>query len=123
MAEVLYEPAFASGDRKTCSNCGLFVRSEPTTCAIHGPVVAVRWDAICGYHVPGVPMSPDAARAIRVDPVSPALSGLESVRGGTSCDRCVYYQDARGETGTCIAVDKKPRVAARACCSRWVALR
>jgi len=120
MAEVLFEPPFASGDRKVCWNCGLFVSSEPTTCAIHGDV-PVRWDAICGYHVPGAAMTPRAARALHIEPVSPSLSGLAHVLGGTSCDRCVYYQAVGAHDGTCIAVDKKPLVAARACCSRWVA--
>jgi hypothetical protein len=125
MAEVLYEPPFANGDRKVCANCGLYVAtrdSSSSTCVIHGSV-AVRWDAICGYHVPGEPMTEATARGVHVRPVLPALSGLERVIGGTSCDRCAHYQRRSDMDGTCVALHRAPVVAARGCCTRWVAAR
>jgi len=117
-AEVLFEPPFANGSRKACMNCGLFVESQPTTCVIHGEL-QVAWDAICGYHVAGRPMSPRTARELDFAVIAPALSGLERVPGGTSCDICAHYRRIDRESGTCVAVYQEPVVAARACCSRW----
>jgi len=118
LADVLYAKPSPDGSRKQCANCMMWM-PEGRQCAIMASSYLVPGDAICGYHVFGVPK--DHERAAGMVPIDPAMSGFEQVRGGTSCDNCAQY-DSKGST--CHAVvgadgSGNARVAARGCCTRW----
>lgn len=112
---VLYASPNKDGERKNCSNCMFF--SAGAAAALTGKnncqvlPVRVKPDQVCGYHVP-----PEKA--------DPELAGLETVKGGTSCNRCRYYE-GDDTWGHCHAVndesDDPAEVDALGCCGRWEA--
>ena len=114
---VLYAGPNKDGERKNCANCMFF--SQGPASALLGSKsncqvlpVRVKPDQVCGYHVP-----PEKA--------DPELAGLETVKGGTSCDLCRFYDPETDTSGHCNAVegdDGGPAaVEARGCCGRWEA--
>ena len=120
---VLYSGPNPDGTRKMCLNCMMYAAND-RTCNIHAPNVEVAPMAICGYHVYGYPME-ERMEHPGIVYVDPALSGLEVIPGGTSCDICIYYAPTSREKGLCHAVAKEkdglpPQpVEALGCCSRW----
>lgn len=123
--EVLYVHPNPNGTRKMCQNCVLWMPQQ-TQCFIHDSDVAVPEDAICGYHVFGKPIEGETPLSREnMDPVSPELSGLERIPGGTSCDLCRYYEPQGGTQGVCHAVrgfepeEETAVVEALGCCTRW----
>lgn len=113
---VLYAAPGPGGARKKCGNCMMFVREG--SCAIHERRVPVSTEHVCGYHVHGQPMDKWMDHP-GIVPVKPETSGLERIRGGTSCDTCRYYSSR-----LCLAVaglsGKPPaKVHPRGCCARW----
>lgn len=127
LAEVLYSPPNPNGTRKACMNCVLWFASDEN-CLIHDMDVVAPADAICGYHVFGSPMPGAYVQHPGMMPVTPELSGLIQVTGGTSCDRCHWYRKRSGTEGTCVAVreldgesDTDALVSGLGCCTRWEA--
>lgn len=121
-AHVLYARPNPDSSRKQCANCILW-QSAGEQCQIHDADVMAPADAVCGYHVFGQPDG--ALNRTNMDPVPPELSGLEQVPGGSSCDRCVFF-DAQGTTqGICMALndpdvpEAHPVVEALGCCCRF----
>jgi hypothetical protein len=115
-AGVLYAPPNKDDSRKSCGNC--FMWSGDKRCLIHDRDLEVSADSVCGYHVFGKPLKKWVDRGIQA--LDPALTGLEKVPGGTSCDLCMWF-----EKGLCLAVrgpDGNPaKVQAKGCCARWEA--
>lgn len=103
---VLYAAPNKDGERKSCSNCEFL---EKGFCEVLG--MDVDDDDICGYHVPSGEYA------------DPEVSGYGRVKGGTSCDRCRFYQAKDKEKGLCMAVvdeDNEPaKVEGMGCCARW----
>lgn len=119
--QALYARPNPDGTRKMCRNCVLWLSMGE--CAIHDADVVATPNTICGYHVYG---RPDAGLTREsLDPVPPELSGLEQVRGGTSCDTCTYYKPQGATGGTCGLVrdpqdpDLDFPVEALGCCNFW----
>jgi intein/homing endonuclease len=86
----------------------------------------------CGYHVFGKSHKGRMFKDdnVEIQPVDPKTSGLETVKGGTSCDICEYYKKINEEKGTCRvvqqdaggkAIGKLEVVDAFGCCARWEA--
>lgn len=98
--------------------------SADERCSIHPKSLKVPAQAICGYHVFGVPMETRVEHP-GMDPVDPALSGFaEDVGEGTYCGSCIYYEPTSEKEGNCWAVASKDRhppqeVAFMGCCARW----
>jgi hypothetical protein len=119
-AEVLYVLPLPSEDRKNCQNCALFVKSG--SCNIHKPQIQVSPESICGYWVGGEPT--EKRWETKVDYVEPEYSGLEHIKGGTSCSNCHWFEPKDRGEGKCRAVlDPKSKkhlhVLGKSCCSRW----
>jgi hypothetical protein len=121
LAGVLYARPNPDQSRKCCANCFMWVTDE--SCVIHERGINIPGDAVCGYHVFGEPRDPVQVEDQGIKPVSPGLSGLIRVPGGTSCDICLFYEPVDLEAGRCYAVnapDGTPaRVEAKGCCARW----
>lgn len=102
---VLYAGPNENGERKMCENCQFF-DDEDGDCEVLG--ITVTPDQICGYHVESGNYA------------DPELAGLETVKGGTSCSRCRYFDEG---TSTCEAVEGEDggtaAVEAMGCCGRW----
>lgn len=110
---VLYAPPNPDGSTKSCKNCYLW--KKPNRCAIHGPKVLTTAQHICGYHLFGDPSR--SAGMVAVEPISPKLSGLERVPGGTTCGSCRYFT---GSHCRAVQVNGAPaKVQALGCCARW----
>jgi hypothetical protein len=127
LANALYTPPNPDGTRKQCQNCVMWVASDQQ-CFIHDADVVVPPDAVCGYHVYGTPQPgglPGELVRENLQPVTPELSGLIQVPGGTSCDTCHYYTPAGRLSGLCQALhdpetpEEPAAVAALGCCARW----
>lgn len=119
---VLYANPNPDGSQKSCRNCFMWVAGE-NRCIIHPPEVEVMPAHICGYHVFGMPLE-RWAEIPGLDPVDPALSGLELVGEGTVCGTCVYYEPTGRGKGLCYGVagvDRYPPqpVQLMGCCARW----
>jgi hypothetical protein len=121
-SDVLYCHPNPDGQRKTCGNCGLWAEMD-NRCLLMGTEVEVTSDMVCGYHVDGEPVL-YATTLGGQKMVEPELAGLiRAPEGGTSCDRCRYYDPRTDDTGLCrgVYVEGKPApVEARGCCARWV---
>jgi len=109
--QVLYAKPNPDGTRKQCANCPMW-NSKHKLCSIHSKEQTVTADMICGYHVFGKPVDkhPNAG----IDPVAAEGSGLEAVKGGTSCDLCSWYHERH-----CGLL--RSHVHPKACCSAWEA--
>lgn len=110
-----------------CQNCALWLQSDQQ-CYIHSPDVVAAPEAVCGYHVFGRPYpggyGEDWWEGRNIMFVTPELSGLETVPGGTSCDICIHYSPTNDSQGTCQAVtDPETGTSATVeplgCCTRW----
>jgi hypothetical protein len=113
---VLYAEPNHNGERKTCGNCKLAVNSAAgmmagtpvSRCTILPSRISP--EMVCGYHVPQ-------------EGADPELAGLETTPGGTSCDKCRFYQPGTDQEGTCEAVEGEDggpaHVQAMGCCARW----
>ena len=105
---VLYAGPNKNGERKSCGNCEFL---EGSFCEVLG--MDVEDDQICGYHVP------------KGEYADPDTSGFGTVKGGTSCDRCKFYQAKDDEKGLCMGVvdeeGEPQQVEAMGCCARWEA--
>lgn len=118
---VLYAGPNGNGERKSCSNCMFFSQGSSPAGALLGTKatncqvlpVRVTPDQVCGYHVPAG------------EKADPDLAGLEKVPGGTSCDRCRYYNPETDTSGHCEAVEGEDggpaAVEGLGCCGRWEA--
>lgn len=120
LPQVLYVPPLPDKARKNCSNCCMFVTSG--SCQLHGPKTKISPQAVCGYWVGGKPRP--QRLLVDVDYVNPSLSGLDIVKGGTSCDTCKWFEAAQPGKGTCHGVRNESgsglaSVEARGCCARW----
>lgn len=119
---VLYAEPNADGRRKACSNCAFWATSQQ--CSIHKETVYISAQAVCGYHVTGTP-SDVRAEIPGLEPVEPQFSGLVTVPGGTSCDRCKWYDPELDvdDRGFCRAVNTPEGMPAPVqslgCCARW----
>jgi len=114
---ILYAPPNPDGSRKQCGNCIMW--SKDNKCTIHSADVEVTENSICGYHVFGNPM-PERMEHEGMMPVTPALSGLEVIQGGTSCDICMYHFPDEGKCLGAVGADGKLLdVEPKGCCSRW----
>lgn len=107
---VLYANPNSNGERKLCSNCRFFHREsrEKSKCDILP--VPVTGEMVCGYHIE------------KGKTAEPSLSGLTTVPGGTSCDRCRFYEAESKKAGIChaVEVDGEPaEVKALGCCARF----
>jgi len=114
-AEALYVEPTARKEGRSCRNCVMWSRTDQ--CLIHEPSLHISGDYVCGYHSPGEPMEalPDRKREY----VSPGLSGLVLVPGGTYCGVCRW-----AENGKCRALQEHGEPAAieeYSCCARWAA--
>ena len=121
--QVLYSPPNPDGSVKMCQNCILWCASDEN-CVIHNPDVVAPADAVCGYHVYGEPIPGAYVMHNGIQYVTPELSGLVQVEGGTSCQRCRYYNATSSTEGTCAAVrydhtEADAPVQALGCCTRW----
>lgn len=119
---VLFAYPNPDGSRKACANCLMWVRTQ--TCMVHEPTLAVPMNAVCGYHIYGEPHLEREHDHKKVQFLDPELSGLEQVPGGTSCDRCKWYEPQMPNQGLCNAVlenesNSPALVEALACCARW----
>jgi len=119
---VLYQRPNMDGSRKSCGNCMMWV--ETSQCVIHDPELEIDASYTCGYYVFGDPHTGDWADQRHIQYVTPELSGLEQVPGGTSCDICVHYTKSGPIEGSCDAVrdpdiDGFARVDALGCCAAW----
>ena len=115
---VLYAAPDRDGARKACGNCR-HASADVTACSVVDAPISPTM--VCGYHVEAGTKSP------------PDLAGLEAVPGGTSCNRCRFFQDLFvspppakpiAGVGACLAVagpsgDPPVLVSARGCCARW----
>lgn len=100
---VLYAPPNANGQRKACANCMLKDNAQATICKIVRGKISP--EMVCGYHV-----AEGGVKAVD--------AGLETVQGGTSCDRCKYFDD--GECEAVLGNDgNHAKVNAKGCCARW----
>lgn len=106
LSQTLYAPPNPDHSRKQCLNCIFWLggRGPMGTeggdgatggreeCFIHDADVIVLPDMVCGYHVFGVSLG-GSVGAFRenMQPVTPELSGLEQVKGGSSCDSCRHF--------------------------------
>lgn len=127
---VLYAHPNPNGSRKTCNNCMMFISAEKQ-CEIHNVNIVVTKDHVCGYHVYGKthPKRMHQPDGVHLDAVDPKHSGLDIVKGGTSCDNCEYYKNPKNGKGTCIVVQegmgaegstgKLAIVEGKGCCARW----
>ena len=123
LGQVLYTPPNPDGSIKYCQNCILWCSSDEN-CVIHNPDVVAPADAVCGYHVFGEPNPGAYVMHNGIQYVTPELSGLVQVVGGTSCSRCRYYNARTTTSGRCSAVrydatDVDAPVEALGCCARW----
>lgn len=102
---VLYAGPNEDGERKMCENCQFYGDGD---CEVLG--IDVDDDQICGYHVESGNYA------------DPELAGLETVKGGTSCNRCRYFDEG---SSTCEAVEGEDggpaSVDPMGCCGRWEA--
>lgn len=105
---VLYAGPNQDGQRKMCDNCEFFENGD---CEVLG--IGVKPDQICGYHVESGNYA------------DPKEAGLETVEGGTSCDRCKFYAPTDKGSGMCLGTadenGRSPEVEAMGCCGRWEA--
>lgn len=105
---VLYAAPNEDGERKTCGNCEFL---DDGDCEVLG--IEVEDDQICGYHIESGTYA------------DPKVSGFGTVKGGTSCDICRFYEATTADGGNCAAVvdeDGDPaKVEAMGCCARWEA--
>ncbi len=119
-SQVLYAQPNTNNTRKQCGNCFMWI-SASNGCVIHDPHVEVIGDDICGYHVAGTPLMARPQQPIEF--VSPLMSGLENVPGGSSCDVCRNYEPSGKDVGTCRAVRDEVGadavVGAKGCCAAW----
>lgn len=120
---VLYAKPNPDGSRKMCANCAFWVHTNQ--CGLHEEDREVTGDSVCGYHVPGTP-SPSWISYPGLVPLLPELSGLERVPGGSSCNRCRYFDPDQAqplELGRCRAVLSESGdalvVEGLACCARY----
>ena len=108
---VLYAQPNPDGSNKSCGNCPLW-RADAERCLIHEASQLVTADMVCGYHFYGQPLADLPAGAELIDPIPAKLTGLETVKGGTSCDSCLWY--AAGSCGLL-----RERVHPKGCCAAW----
>lgn len=115
-AEALY--VGPAGGRKGCHNCVLWLKITER-CSIHKPDIRVESDHVCGYWIGGIPHT-EKSPLTQVMFVTPELSGLMKVPGGTSCNRCRW--STRESTCQALQEGGKPaQIQALGCCSRWTA--
>lgn len=115
--DVLFAPANADGSRKNCRNCALWFEADEL-CLVHGDQRVVG-DMVCGYHVFGQPQV-YAASVIHPPGMDPALTGLELIPGGTSCDLCEYSGGGKCRAVADPRTGQPPwRVEPLDCCARW----
>jgi hypothetical protein len=120
---VIYSKPNPDGSRKMCMNCMMWSYQDEK-CSIHRANLNVPPEAICGYHVFGEPMEKRMPHK-GMDPVDEALSGFDVVRGGTSCDICIYFEPTALGKGVCHAVAQEKTglppqpVQPLGCCARW----
>ncbi len=124
LAEVLYAPPNPDGSRKACANCTFWVPSGE--CDIHAPGTVVPGYAVCGYHVYGKPLPARIPRD-NIEYCTPALSGLMTLPGGSSCARCRWFAESspvQADAGACLAVDDvggaPASVESNGCCARFM---
>jgi len=118
---VLYAQPNPDGSRKNCKNCFSYVLTR--SCKVHAPELVIPPDGICGYHIFGTPHRERGKEYPGLQYLDPTMSGLEQVPGGTSCDRCRYYEEMSPQDGLCMAVQTNGApavVQALGCCARWV---
>src|SRR5512144_1240034 len=95
---VLYAEPNSDGERKACSNCRFATTSPARLMLGHGVnlcdilPVPIKPSMVCGYHIESGTQA------------DPKLAGLETVKGGTSCDRCRFYEPDSDTKGHCMAV-------------------
>lgn len=112
-SEALYVGPNPDGSRKSCANCMMWSRDN--RCTIHAADLKITGDMVCGYHVYGDPLDKRIDH-LGLDAVTPKESGLiVAPKGGTSCDNCYFFTAAQH----CAALDGKPKVHPKGCCSRW----
>jgi hypothetical protein len=121
-SDVLYAHPNKDGTRKQCANCALWAEMD-NRCLLMGAEIEVQSDQVCGYHVNGDPvLYVTTLGGFKL--VEPDLAGLMlAPEGGTSCDRCRYYDPRTDDAGLCRGVfsEGKPApVEALGCCARWV---
>lgn len=121
-SDVLYCGPNRDGTRKQCANCGLWAEMDER-CLLMGTEIEVRGTMVCGYHANGTPVlyATTLGGQVMVEPTTAGL--IEGPEGGTSCDRCRYYDPRTDQGGFCRAVnvDGRPApVQALGCCARWV---
>lgn len=127
LSDVLYAPPNPDRSRKACGNCMFWMMSDEQ-CFLHDADVIATVDTVCGYHVYGRPTpGGEGENWTRkdIEPVLPEYSGIEQIAGGSSCDRCRWYQQEGQTSGLCLATivedepDVHPPVDALGCCSRF----
>jgi len=114
---ILYANPNPDDSRKQCLNCIMWSRDN--RCSIHESDEETTEDHTCGYHVYGNPMEERMVHE-GMDAVTPDLSGLELIPGGTSCDICEYYVEDSSTCRVAVGDDGKHlQVAPKGCCARW----
>lgn len=124
--EVGYCPPNSDGSRKSCQNCYAYA-TQQRRCYLHNPQLDIAPDAVCGYHVftEQTLQTFKEEHALPMDYLTPDLSGLERVPGGTSCDLCVAYQPVDLDHGVCNLVSSPggsglpAEVQPLGCCMAW----
>lgn len=119
LAEVVYEPPFPSGLKtKFCGDCAFYVMGK-AICLVHGQDLKIEINAVCGYHVNGIPMQnwPIDFHAMAL---SPELTGLVS-DGRTHCGNCKWFYASESKCMATVEADrvKHPKVDYNGCCARW----
>jgi hypothetical protein len=121
-SDALYCVPNADGTRKLCGNCGLWAEMD-SRCLLFGIEKEVTREQVCGYHVYGEPVLYGTTLGGQ-KMVEPELAGLITAPdGGTSCDRCVFYDPRTNDAGVCrgVSQDGEPaNVQALGCCARWL---
>lgn len=122
-ADVLYTPPNPDGSRKACLNCALYAAAA-RECFIHAENLKIAPTKVCGYHVFAPQPVQTFPKRLPILPVTPDLSGLESMPGGASCDLCVWYVPVGMDDGECLAVatsgmpELNAAVQPKGCCAR-----
>jgi hypothetical protein len=121
-SDVLYARPNADKSRKMCLNCGLWAEQDKV-CLLLGTEIPVGGEMVCGYHCYGEPKLYGTTLGGQAM-ADPDLTGLITAPpGGTSCDRCKYYDPKSDQAGTCRAVQvggQPAPVEPLGCCARWV---